>query len=99
MRSKKHTSLALLAATLFVLAVLLSALVVVLAADHDCSGDHCLVCSAIHHVEQTLKHLRIGATLFVGVMPAVAVVLLLLIGAGSRASAISLVSQKVRLDI
>ena len=98
--SKRKRIIATLICFSFLLAVILTSLFITLHADHDCSGEDCVICVWIQHCEDVL-HLPGTApdTQPPAPMAVIPVLLPVLLTGTIPVAAATLVSHKIRIDI
>lgn len=94
---KKKNLAAILCITL-IFATLFSFFFIIEEANHHCSGQDCPVCACIHQAERTLRSLDGGVFHQTVFMPFCAYLLLIPAFQSFCLPAVSLVSQKVRLN-
>ncbi len=83
---------------LMLLVVLFSAFCIAAEADHDCTGEDCLICACIRQCENTLREFCAGTAACLSAVAPVNPVLLAAAFAIAAVSQDTLISRKVRLN-
>ncbi len=78
--------------------VLFSAFYIAAEADHDCSGEDCLICACIRQCENTLRGVGSGSAALISFIVPVILILLAAASVIAAAPQDTLVSIKVRLN-
>ena len=102
MRGSKESDIRRIAAgiigLMMLVIVLFSAFYIAAEANHDCTGEDCLICACIRICENALKGLGSFAAMQVSSVFAVIFVILAAVSSFTAVSSDTLVSNKVRLN-
>lgn len=98
MYTKRQKTLAFLICTAFIMVIFLSLFFIIKEADHDCTGEDCMVCVCIHQAEQTLRNLGTGTIKADGWVIIQVSQVLVVSCIFMFVPCTSLISQKVRLN-
>lgn len=98
MNKKAKQILAVILLLSFVLLSFFSEFYIIKESNHECSGDHCVICSTINNIKHNLDQILFGGNTSFLIVNKFMILLTVLIFAQFNFLYVTLVNQKVRMN-